>query len=64
MRFVVGDMIHNKITQEDSRIVRTADLPGYGFCYIVSIAPNPALGAPPREVIWRRSEVTRLAPLV
>jgi hypothetical protein len=60
-RFTVEDTVHNKVTQEDGRIVRIAeDLAHYGFSYIVSIAPNPALGMPGREVIWRQSEVTRL----
>lgn len=59
MRFKVGEIVHNKITQEDARIMRIADLSGHVFCYVVSVAPIPALGAPLREVIWRRSEVTR-----
>jgi transcriptional regulator with GAF, ATPase, and Fis domain len=60
-RFTVEDIVHNKVTQEDGCIVRIAeDLAHYGFCYIVSIAPNPALGMPAREAIWRQSEVTRL----
>ncbi len=58
MLFNVGDLVRNKTTQVEARIVRIADLPGYGVCYIVSIAPNPALGATVREVIWRQSEVT------
>jgi hypothetical protein len=59
MLFNVGDLVRNKTTQVEARIVRIADLPGYGVCYIVSITPNPALGATAREVIWRQSEVTR-----
>jgi hypothetical protein len=58
MLFNVGDLARNKITQEEARIARIADLPGYGVCYIVSITPNPGLGATAREVIWRQSEVT------
>lgn len=46
--------------QEEGRIVRIADLPGYRSCYIVSVAPRPDLGMTVREVIWRQSEVTRL----
>jgi transcriptional regulator with GAF, ATPase, and Fis domain len=63
-RFTVEDIVHNKITQEDGRIVRIAeDLGDHGLCYIVSIAPDPALGVPVREVIWRQLEVTRLSEL-
>ncbi len=58
MQFEVGDTVHNKTTQEEGRIVRIADLPGYGLCYIVSIAPNPVWGAEAKEAIWKRSEVT------
>lgn len=60
-RFTVEDIVHNRVTQEDGRIVRVAeDLADYGFCYVVSITPNPASGMPAREAIWRQSEVTRL----
>jgi GAF domain-containing protein len=63
-RFTVEDILHNKITQEDGRIVRIAeDLADHGLCYIVSIAPDPALGMAAREAIWRQSEVTRLSEL-
>jgi hypothetical protein len=58
MQFDVGDIVHNKITQEDGRIVRIADLPGRGLCYIVSVAPNPVWGATEKEAIWKRSEVS------
>jgi len=63
-RFSVEDIVHNKITQEDGRIVRIAeDLADHGLCYIVSIAPDPPLGIAAREAIWRQSEVTRLSEL-
>ena len=57
MQFRVADVVHNQITQEDGRIVRIADLPGYGLCYIVSVTPNPIWGAEAKEVIWKRSEI-------
>jgi hypothetical protein len=57
MQFDVGDIVHNKITQEEGRIVRIAELPGRGLCYIVSVAPNPVWGATEKEAIWKRSEV-------
>jgi len=57
MELQVGDIVHNKTTQEQGRIVRIADLPEYGFCYIVSVAPNPIWGVSAKEAIWKRSEV-------
>ena len=48
----IGELVRNKTTEEEGRIVRLADLPDYGVCYIVSITA-PAWGATPREVIWR-----------
>jgi hypothetical protein len=57
MQFDVGDIIHNKTTDEEGRIVRIADLPGYGVCYIVSIALNPIWGTTAKEAIWKPSEV-------
>jgi hypothetical protein len=57
MQFKVGDIVHNKTTQEEGRIIRIADLPDYGFCYIVSVAPNPIWGTTEKEAIWKRSEV-------
>jgi GTP-binding protein EngB required for normal cell division len=58
MQFKVGDIVHNKSTKEEGRIVRIADLPGYGFCYIVSVTPNETWGTTPKEVIWGPSEVS------
>jgi hypothetical protein len=59
MKFKVGDIVRNGITQEEGCIVRIADLPGYGPSFVVSVAPNPALTATVREVLWRESELTR-----
>jgi len=58
MQFNVGDIVHNKNTHEEGRIVRIADLPGFALAYIVSITPNPAWGTTEREAIWKQSEVT------
>jgi hypothetical protein len=58
MKFKVGDLIHNKTTGEEGRIVRIADLPGYGDCYIVSVAANPIWGTTAKEAVWKPSEVT------
>jgi hypothetical protein len=59
MQFMVGDIVHNKVTQEEGRIVRLADLPGYGSCYIVSVAPSVNWGTAEKEVIWKQSEVSK-----
>jgi hypothetical protein len=58
MQFKVGDVIHNKSTQEEGRVVRIADVPSLGPSYIVSVAPNPVWGTEAREAIWKRSEVS------
>jgi hypothetical protein len=57
MRFKVGDIVHNKITHEEGRIERTADLPECGLCYIVSVALDPIQGKT-IEAIWKQSEVS------
>ena len=59
MQFIVGDIVHNKITQEEGRIVRIADPPGYGLCYIVLVAPSGNWGEAEKEVIWKQSEVSK-----
>jgi hypothetical protein len=58
MQYEVGNRIHNKNTQEEGQIVRIADLPGYGLCYIVSVTPNPNWGITAKEAIWKPSEVS------
>lgn len=63
MQFKIGNIVHNKTTREEGRIVRTADLPGYGFCYIVSVAPSPVWGMTATEAIWKRSYVSNGSPL-
>ena len=57
MQFKVGDIVHNKSTKEEGRIVRLTDLPGYGLC-ILSVTPNETWDPTAREVIWKRSEVS------
>lgn len=62
MRFKVGDILRNETSKEEGRIVRIAHLSCFGYCYVVPVALDQAIwDAPPREAIWRRSEVTRLA---
>jgi len=57
MELQVGDIVHNNTTQEEGRILRIADLPEYGFCYVVSVALSPIWGTMTKEAIWKRSEV-------
>jgi hypothetical protein len=59
MKLQVGNIVHNKTTQEEGRIVRIADLPEYGACYIVSVTPDPIRGTTAKEAIWKPSEVTK-----
>ena len=59
MQFQIGDIVRNMTTREEGRIVRIANLADYGFCYIVSVAPNPIWGATAREAIWEQSEVSK-----
>jgi hypothetical protein len=58
MQFKVGDVVHNKISQEEGHIVRIVDLTGYGLCYIVSVVPAESRGTTAKEAIWKRSEVS------
>jgi hypothetical protein len=57
MKFQIGDIVYNTTTREEGRVVRIADLTGYGIVYIVSVVPNPIWGATAKEAIWERSEV-------
>jgi hypothetical protein len=58
MRFKVGDVIHNKTTQEEGRIVRIANLAEDAVGYIVSVVLSPRWGDLEKEILWRESEVT------
>jgi len=57
MKFDLEDFVHNKITQENGRVVRIVELAGPSCCYIVLVAPNPATGTSAREVLWQQSEM-------
>jgi hypothetical protein len=60
MRFNVGDIVHNKITQEEGRIVRTADWSPEMLGYIVSVALDPQIWhTPTTEALWPESQVTK-----
>jgi hypothetical protein len=58
MRFKVGDIIHNTITQEEGRIVRLAnatdDTPAG---YVVLVSLNSRWSMTPQEALWPESEV-------
>jgi hypothetical protein len=60
MQFKIGDIAHNKTTQEEGRVVRLVNLPGYGSCYIVSVALNPDRSATDKEALWQESEVEEI----
>jgi hypothetical protein len=58
MRFEVGDIVHNKITREEGRIVRIAECTRP--CYVVSVALDQTIWhAPAREALWSESEVKK-----
>jgi len=56
--FDLEDFVHNRISQEDGRVVRIVELAGFGCCYVVLVVPNPATGTSAREVLWQQSEMT------
>jgi hypothetical protein len=60
MQFKIGDIAHNKTTQEEGRVVRLVNLPGYGSSYIVSVALNPDRSTMDKEVLWQESEVEEI----
>jgi hypothetical protein len=58
VRFKVGDFIYHKISRENGRIVRLADLASYGLCYIVVVLLDPTIWrTPATEALWHPSEV-------
>jgi hypothetical protein len=60
MNFKLGDVIHNKITKEEGRVVRIANATDDNpAAYIVLVTPNPRWGMTPIEVIWRATQVKK-----
>jgi hypothetical protein len=53
----VGDIVHNKLTRENGRVVRIADLPQCGVAYIVSVILDPNWGAQEKEAVWTKSQI-------
>jgi hypothetical protein len=64
MEFSVGEILRNKITKQQGRVVRVTDYDGKG-CYIVFITRDPlrraALGP---EALWHPEEVESVSPLL
>jgi hypothetical protein len=59
MRFNLGDIVHNKITQEEGRIVRIADNRPEVVAYIVSVALDPQIWrTPTKEALWPESQIS------
>jgi hypothetical protein len=60
MRFNIGEVVHNKITQEEGRIVRIADISPDVVGVIVSLRLDPQVWhAPTTEALWLESQVTK-----
>jgi len=60
MQFKVGDIVRNKLTQEEGRIVRITDSrEGKGtVAYVVSVCLDPRWGETEIEALWIQSEVS------
>jgi|HubBroStandDraft_6_1064221.scaffolds.fasta_scaffold349497_1 hypothetical protein len=54
MRFRVGDLIRNKITQEEGRIVRLVEKNG-SVSYVVVVPASALRGE--KEALWRQYEI-------
>ena len=63
MRFTIGEIVCNTLTQEKGRIVRLAEPIGDDPCYIVSIILNPRSSTTASEVLWRETELREIEPL-
>jgi hypothetical protein len=62
MRFTIGEIICNRVTQERGRIVRLAEPTGDRPCYVVSIILKPESSMNAIEAIWRETEVREIGP--
>jgi hypothetical protein len=56
MRFRIGDLIHNNITQEEGRVVRLVEKNDI-VSYVVVVAASALRGE--IEALWRQYEVNR-----
>jgi hypothetical protein len=60
MRFDIGDIVHNKITQEEGRVVRVADISPDVVGVIVSLRLDAQTWqTPTTEPLWLESQVTK-----
>ena len=57
MRFRVGDLLRNHITQEKGRVVRLVEKEKNDTVSYIVVLPASALRAE-REALWRQHEVT------
>lgn len=60
MQFKVGDIVRDKLTQEEGRIVRITDSNGK-VAYVVSLRLDPIWGETEREALWIESQVSGVA---
>ena len=57
MQFTVGDIIHNRVTEEEGRVVRIAEIGPDRVGYIVAIGPDANWYFTGREALWPESQV-------
>jgi hypothetical protein len=62
MQFKVGDIVRNKLTQEEGRIVRISDSKQGRVAYVVSLCLDPLWGETEREALWIESQVSGVPP--
>ena len=55
MEFSVGEVVYNKTTGEQGRIVRVMD----AMRYVVSVVLESRLGRKDKEALWHKPEITR-----
>jgi len=62
MQFKVGDVVRNKVTQEEGRIKRIIDSGKGRVAYVVSVCLDPVWGGTEIEALWTESEVSGVPP--
>jgi len=60
MRFQIGQIVCNRATQENGRIVRIAD-PSLGNAYIVEITLSHLWNEITKEALWLESQIKKTA---
>jgi len=56
MAIHVGDVVYNKGTGEEGRVLRTVEIED-GIGYVVSVEPHSNWSMPATEALWPKAEV-------